>query len=208
MRRGRRKGRTGSAASPIMRPKMWLVTLAGPTPNRHHTQDFWAPDAVLLVLRKNPLDTCEQKENKEPIIEDELEYPFPPSRYPQCVPRLSSNDMVVGASLKGSIPMSLLPLLASLVMAGAGCAAVTAIFVTVQAQLPAVLKLLADSRAIAADREFLVQVTAASAPAGPRALVRPLRAAVRGLRSGPVTNSVANSVASVVASSVPLRAAA
>lgn len=102
--------------------------------------------------------------------------------------------------MKGSVPMSLLPLLASLVMAGAGCAAVSAIIVTVQAQLPAVRTLLADSRSLATDRAFLVQITATSAPAGPRARVRPLRMADRGLRSGPMAGPVAGPV--------PLRAAA
>jgi hypothetical protein len=93
--------------------------------------------------------------------------------------------------------MSLLPLIASLVMAGAGCAAVAAIIVTVQAQLPALRKLLADSRSLAADRAFLVQITAASPPAGPRAAARPLRTAVRGVRNAPPMTGP-----------VPLRAAA
>jgi hypothetical protein len=75
--------------------------------------------------------------------------------------------------------MSMVSLLASLVMAGAGCVAFAAIAVTVQAQLPAVRKLLADSRALAADREFLVEITTASLPAAPRMPVRTRRSPVR-----------------------------
>lgn len=92
--------------------------------------------------------------------------------------------------------MSLLPLLASLVVTGAGCAAAAAIIVTVQAQLSAVRKLLADSRTLAADRAFLVQITAASTPAGPRVAARPPGAAMRGFRPVPVM------------AAMPLRAAA
>jgi hypothetical protein len=75
--------------------------------------------------------------------------------------------------------MSMVSLLASLVMAGAGCVAFAAIAVTVQAQLPAVRKLLADSRALAADREFLVEITTTSMPAAPRMPVRTRRSLVR-----------------------------
>jgi hypothetical protein len=78
--------------------------------------------------------------------------------------------------------MSMVSLLASLVMAGAGCMAFAAIAVTVRAQLPAVRRLLADSRALAADREFLVQITATTLPAAPRVAVRPRRAQVRLVR--------------------------
>ena len=79
--------------------------------------------------------------------------------------------------------MSMVSLLASLVMAGAGCVAFAAIAVTVRAQLPAVRKLLADSRALAADREFLVEITTTSLPAAPRMPVRARRPAVRLVRS-------------------------
>ncbi|MBX9883697.1 MAG: hypothetical protein K2X68_01865 [Novosphingobium sp.] len=78
--------------------------------------------------------------------------------------------------------MSMVSLLASLVMAGAGCVAFAAIAVTVRAQLPAVRRVLADSRALAADREFLVQITATTAPAAPRAALPPRRVAVRLVR--------------------------
>jgi hypothetical protein len=78
--------------------------------------------------------------------------------------------------------MSMVSLLASLVMAGAGCVAFAAIAVTVRAQLPAVRRLLADSRALEADRAFLVQITATTAPAEPRATLRPRRAPVRLVR--------------------------
>lgn len=81
--------------------------------------------------------------------------------------------------------MSMVPFLASLVMAGAGCVALAAIAVTVRAQMPAVRKLLADSRALAADREFLVQITATTMPAAPRMAVRPRRAPVRIVRPIP-----------------------
>ncbi|MEI6643654.1 MAG: hypothetical protein WCL10_16615 [Novosphingobium sp.] len=100
--------------------------------------------------------------------------------------------------------MSMVSLLASLVMIGAGCMAVSAIVVTLRAQLPAVYRLLADSRAIARDREFLVQITAVSAPAAPRitALVLPAAAPRRGpvrlVRQGPATTGPGR----------PLRAAA
>jgi hypothetical protein len=82
--------------------------------------------------------------------------------------------------------MFLLPLLGSLVMAGAGCVALAAIAATVQAQLPAVRKLLADSRTIAADRDFLIRITAVTAAAAPRQAGRPRRLPARGLRVAPV----------------------
>jgi hypothetical protein len=47
-------------------------------------------------------------------------------------------------------------ILASLVIAGAGAAAIVVIGLTVQAQSAAVRQVIADSRAIARDREFLV----------------------------------------------------
>lgn len=82
--------------------------------------------------------------------------------------------------------MSMVSLLASLVMAGAGCVAFAAIAVTVRTQLPAVRRLLADSRALAADREFLVQITAAVPMAtAPRVCVRPRRSPVRLVRPVP-----------------------
>lgn len=81
--------------------------------------------------------------------------------------------------------MSMVPLFALLVMAGAGCVAVAAIAVTVRAQLPAVRRLLAESRALAADREFLVQITAKSAPATPQVAVRQRRSLVRVIRPVP-----------------------
>lgn len=83
--------------------------------------------------------------------------------------------------------MSMVSLLASLVMAGAGCVAFAAIAITLRAQLPAVRKLLADSRALEADREFLVQITATSAPATPRVAVRARRAQVRVVRAVPAS---------------------
>lgn len=79
--------------------------------------------------------------------------------------------------------MSMVSLLASLVMAGAGCVAFAAIAVTLRTQLPAVRKLLADSRAITADREFLVEITTTSMPAAPRMPARARRAPVRLVRS-------------------------
>ena len=95
--------------------------------------------------------------------------------------------------------MSLLPLLASLVMAGAGCAAVAAIAVTLRAQLPAVRKVLADSRAVAMDRAFLIQITAAGAPAALRSGTAPRRLPARGFRAA---------AKPVSALATPLRAAA
>lgn len=83
--------------------------------------------------------------------------------------------------------MSMVSLLASLVMAGAGCVAFAAIAVTVRAQLPAVRRLLADSRALAADREFLVKITATTAPAAPRAALRLRRGPVRLVRPAQVS---------------------
>jgi hypothetical protein len=49
-------------------------------------------------------------------------------------------------------------ILASLVFAGAGTAAMAVIVLTVQAQSAAVRQVIADSRAIARDREFLVRL--------------------------------------------------
>ncbi|GEO01337.1 hypothetical protein NSE01_31690 [Novosphingobium sediminis] len=83
--------------------------------------------------------------------------------------------------------MSMVSLLASLVMAGAGCVAFAAIAVTVRGQLPAVRRLLADSRALAADREFLVEITTTSLPSAPRLPVRTRRAPVRLVRPAQVS---------------------
>ncbi len=52
----------------------------------------------------------------------------------------------------------MLPILAALVIAGAGCAAIAVIVFTVQAQSAAVRQVIADSRAIARDRAFLVRL--------------------------------------------------
>ena len=82
--------------------------------------------------------------------------------------------------------MSLFPLLASLIMAGAGCGAIAAIAITVRAQLPAVRKLLVDSRAIAADRDFLVRITAQTTPAMPLSAARPRRMSARVIRFVPM----------------------
>lgn len=94
--------------------------------------------------------------------------------------------------------MSMVPFLASLVMAGAGCVAFAAIVVTVRGQLPAVRRLFAESRAISADREFLVRITAVSAPVGPRTAIRPRRAPVR----------IVGAAGASVTTARPLRAAA
>jgi hypothetical protein len=102
------------------------------------------------------------------------------------VPPACQAICAAGTDLKGSVPMSLLPLLASLVIAGAGCTAFAAIAVTVRAQLPAVRKVLADSRAIAADRAFLFQITAVDTPVAPRTTARPPRMPVRSFRSAPI----------------------
>jgi hypothetical protein len=101
---------------------------------------------------------------------------------PHVIHRVSTACQAVRPGSKGSVSMSMVSLLASLVMAGAGCVAFAAIAVTVRAQMPAVRRLLADSRALAADREFLVQITATTAPAAARAIVRPRRAQVRLVR--------------------------
>jgi hypothetical protein len=85
--------------------------------------------------------------------------------------------------------MSMVPLIASFVMAGAGFVAFAAIAVTLRAQLPAVHRLLAESRALAADREFLVQITATTAEQRPALRVR--RGPVRLVRSGPAPVSAA-----------------
>jgi hypothetical protein len=99
--------------------------------------------------------------------------------------------------------MSMIPFLASLVMAGSGCVAFAAIAVTVRAQLPAVRRLLADARALAADREFLVQITAPAAPAVPLVAVRqPRRPVVRVVRPVPALVSIPTAFGR------PLRAAA
>ena len=94
--------------------------------------------------------------------------------------------------------MSMVPFLASLVMAGAGCVAVAAIVITVRSQLPAVLRLLAEARTLAADREYLVQITATPATSEPRLAIRPRRGAVRVVKPVPAPVSAAR----------PLRAAA
>lgn len=75
-------------------------------------------------------------------------------------------------------------ILASLVIAGAGVAALASIIATVRAQAASVARVLRDSRNIAQDREFLIRITAtpALAPRVTSALARPRRlprAAVR-----------------------------
>jgi Na+/serine symporter len=72
--------------------------------------------------------------------------------------------------------------LTSIVMTYAPIGIGAAIAVTVRAQLTAVRRLLADSRALEADRAFLVQITATTAPAEPRTTLRPRRAPVRLVR--------------------------
>lgn len=100
----------------------------------------------------------------------------------QLIHRVSTACQAVRPGSKGSVSMSMVSLLASFVMAGAGSVAFAAIAVTVRAQLPAVRRLLADSRALAADREFLVQITGTPMPAAPRVAMRPRRAPVRLVR--------------------------
>ena len=58
----------------------------------------------------------------------------------------------------------MLAILTSLVIAASGAAAISSIVVTVQAQSAAMRQVIADSRAIARDREFLVRLT--EIPAG------------------------------------------
>jgi hypothetical protein len=89
-----------------------------------------------------------------------------------------------------------LALLGSLVMGGAGIAAIAAIAVTVRDQLPAMRKVLADARMIAQDREFLVQIVSVRQPATPRSGDRVRQLPARTIR--PVTTLGA----------APLRAAA
>jgi hypothetical protein len=78
-------------------------------------------------------------------------------------------------------------ILASLVIAGAGVAAIAVIVLTVQAQSAAVRQVIADSRAIARDREFLVHLigdVGACAPLGAgRLRAAPQRTVIR--RSDP-----------------------
>lgn len=87
--------------------------------------------------------------------------------------------------------MSMVPFLASLVMAGAGCAAFGSIAVTLRAQLPAVRRLLAEQRALTADREFLVQITTKGTQAASRVAVRSRRAPVRLVRPLPAPTAAA-----------------
>lgn len=61
----------------------------------------------------------------------------------------------------------MLGIIASLVIAGAGVAALAAIALTVHQQAGAVRRLIADSRSIAQDREFLVAMTSHAQPASP-----------------------------------------
>lgn len=81
--------------------------------------------------------------------------------------------------------MSMVPFLALLVMASAGCVAVAAIAVTMRAQMPAVRRLLAEARALSTDREFLVQITAQSLAAEPQVAVRQRHSPVRVIRPVP-----------------------
>jgi hypothetical protein len=105
--------------------------------------------------------------------------------YSQVIHSLSSIPPTGSADLKGKPFM--LALLASLVMAGAGAVAVAAIAITMRAQLPAVRKVLADSRTIAQDRAYLIQLVGGSQPAAialpgrarrlPARAIKPVRAA-------------------------------
>lgn len=127
----------------------------------------------------NRLDGKEQKENIVLIEGETWNFRIPP----YLIHRVSTACQAVHPRSKGSVSMSMVSLLASLVMVGAGCVAFAAIAVTVRAQLPAVRKLLAESRALAADREFLVEITTTSMPAPPRMPVRTRRATVRLVKS-------------------------
>lgn len=66
----------------------------------------------------------------------------------------------------------MLGVLASLAVAGTGIFAIVAICSTVEAQAPAVAKLLRDSRSIAREREFLIRVTGQAGALSPFAATK------------------------------------
>jgi hypothetical protein len=76
----------------------------------------------------------------------------------------------------------MLGVIASLVFIGAGFAAVASTVVTVRAQMGAVRRVIADSRSIAKDRYFLVQMTGDAYPASPMAFAKLRRVPQRAVR--------------------------
>ena len=76
----------------------------------------------------------------------------------------------------------MLGILASLVIAAGGIAATAAIALTIHQQAGAVLRLLADSRSISDDREFLVRMLGDAQPASPLSFARLRRVPLRGIK--------------------------
>lgn len=76
----------------------------------------------------------------------------------------------------------MLSMLATLVFAGAALASVLAIAFTARGQWAAIRRTLADSRAIARDREYLVQVTGPVEQTSPLIFARLRRAPQRAVR--------------------------
>lgn len=73
-------------------------------------------------------------------------------------------------------------ILASLVIAGIGIGALAAIIFTARAQYASVTRLIADSRALSQDREFLVRMTGDAHPASPLSFTRLRRVPQRAVK--------------------------
>lgn len=63
-------------------------------------------------------------------------------------------------------------MLASLIIAGIGIGALAAMIMTARSQYASVARLIADSRGLAQDREFLVRMTGDAHPASPLSFAR------------------------------------
>ncbi|MCW1384722.1 hypothetical protein OLX02_18055 [Novosphingobium sp. KCTC 2891] len=76
----------------------------------------------------------------------------------------------------------MLGILASLVIAGAGVAAIASIVLTIRAQSGAVGRLFDEARSMQQDREFLVWMTSDQRPASPFSFARLRRTPQRAVR--------------------------
>lgn len=76
----------------------------------------------------------------------------------------------------------MLAVLASLVIAGAGVAAIASMIATIRTQKGALSRLLGDMRSLEQDRVFLVHMTGESRPASPLSFARLRRAPQRAVR--------------------------
>lgn len=104
--------------------------------------------------------------------------------YPQEIHKLSSDGSQVSQGYRKRFgkAIAMVGILASLVIAGIGIGAIASIILTGRAQYASIVRLIADSRGIAKDREFLVRMTGNAHPASPLSFARLRRVPQRSVR--------------------------